>query len=75
MEPALSDSVSRLGKEGDTLRSLLDDAGYWHNRAEESWAIGEICSDPEAQRIMFEIADKYERLAERAEEREARTKN
>jgi hypothetical protein len=56
------------------LRSLLDDAEYWHNRAEEAWAIGEICSDPEAQRIMFGIADKYERLAKRAAEREARTK-
>jgi hypothetical protein len=56
------------------MRSLLDDAPYWHNRAEETWAIGEICGDPEAQRIMFEIADNYERLAKRAAAREARTK-
>ena len=59
------------GKEDDTLRSLLDDDEYWHNRAEEAWAIGEICTDAEAQRIIFEIADKNERLAKRAAEREA----
>ena len=57
------------------MRSLLDDAGYWHNRAEEAWAVGEICSDPEAQSIMFDIADKYEALAKRAAEREARGKH
>ena len=56
------------------MGSLLDDASYWHNRAEKTWTIGEIGSDPEAQRIMVEIADKYERLAKRAAEREARTK-
>ena len=57
------------------MRSLLDDAAYWHNRAEEAWAIGEICSDAEAQRIMFDIADKYEALAKRAAVREARSKH
>jgi hypothetical protein len=56
------------------LRSLLDDAEYWHDRAEEAWVIAEICSDPEAQRIMSAIAGNYERLAEKAAEREARTK-
>ena len=57
------------------MRSLLDDAEYWHNRAEEALVIGEICSDPEAQRILFEIAAKYEGLAKWAAEREARTKH
>ena len=46
------------------MRSLLDDAEYWHDRAEEAWVIAEICSDPEAQRIMSAIAGNYERLAE-----------
>jgi len=49
----------------------LDDPQYWYNRAEEARAIGEVFRDPEAQRIMFEIADDYERLAEWAAEREA----
>jgi len=32
--------------------------------------MAEIMSDPESQRIMFEIAEGYERLAENAAERE-----
>jgi hypothetical protein len=56
------------------VRSRLDDPGYWYSRSEEARAIGEVFRDPEAQRIMFEIAQGYERLAENAAEREARAK-
>jgi hypothetical protein len=53
----------------------LDDPGYWYSRAEEARAIGEIFTDPEAARIMSEIAEGYERLAERAAERASNGKS
>ena len=49
----------------------LDDPEYWYSRAEEAQAIGEIFRDPEVQRIMFDIAEGYEQLAEKAAERRA----
>jgi len=51
------------------MKTLLDDAEHWWSRAEESRTIAEIMTDPEARRIMFDIADGYDRLAERAAER------
>jgi len=49
----------------------LDDPEYWHSRADEARGIGEIFRDPEAQRIIVDIAADYERLADRAAERRA----
>ena len=49
----------------------FDDPEYWYSRAEEARAVGEIFPEPEAQRIMFDIAEGYERLADRAGERRA----
>jgi O-methyltransferase involved in polyketide biosynthesis len=51
------------------MKTLLDDAGHWWSRAEETRTIAEIMNDPEAKRIMFDIAERYDRLAERAAER------
>ena len=51
------------------MRTLLDDAEHWWGRAEEARTIAEIMTDPEARRIMFDIAEGYDRLAERAAER------
>jgi hypothetical protein len=51
------------------MRTLLDDAEHWWSRAEETRTIAEIMNDPEAKRIMFDIAEGYDRLAERAAER------
>ena len=51
------------------MKTLLDDAEHWWCRAEETRTIAEIMTDPEAKRIMFDIADGYDRLAERAAER------
>ena len=51
------------------MRTLLDDAEHWWGRAEEARTIAEIITDPEARRIMFDIAESYDRLAERAAER------
>ena len=53
-----------------SVRSRLNDPDYWYSRAEEVRTMAEIMSDPESQRIMFEIAEGYERLAENAAERE-----
>lgn len=53
------------------MLTLLDDAEHWWCRAEETRTIAELLTDPEARRIMFDIADGYDRLAERAVERTA----
>jgi hypothetical protein len=50
------------------MKTLFDDAGHWRSRAEETRTIAEIMTDPEARRIMFDIAEGYDRLAERAVE-------
>jgi hypothetical protein len=50
------------------MKTLFDDAGHWWSRAEETRTIAEIMTDPEARRIMFDIAEGYDRLAERAVE-------
>jgi hypothetical protein len=51
------------------MRTLLDDAEHWWSRAEEARTIAEIMTDAESRRIMFDIAEGYERLAEGAAER------
>jgi hypothetical protein len=53
------------------MQTLLDDAEHWWSRAEETRTVAELMNDPEARRIMFDIAEGYERLAERATERVA----
>lgn len=54
------------------MRTLLDDAEHWWSRAEEARTIAEFMNDPEARQIMFDIAEGYDRLAERAAERGSR---
>jgi len=56
------------------MKTLLDDAEHWLSRAEETRTIAEIMTDVEARRIMFDIAEGYDRLAERAVERTGRRK-
>ena len=56
------------------MRTLLDDAEHWWGRAEEARTIAEFMNDPEARRIMFDIAEGYDRLAERAAERTSKRK-
>ena len=51
------------------MKTLFDDAEHWWSRAEETRTIAEIMTDPEAKQIMFDIAEGYDRLAERAVER------
>jgi len=54
------------------MKTPLEDAEHWWSRAEETRTIAEIITDAEARRIMFDIAEGYDRLAERAVERTGR---
>ena len=47
----------------------LDNARYWRERAEEVRVQAELMRDSEAKRHMLGIANSYELLARRAEER------
>lgn len=54
---------------------LAEDFARWSNRAEEARAIAGQFREPEARRIMLEIAKGYERLVRRAEELVATSPN
>jgi hypothetical protein len=55
--------------------SFPDDAEpeYWHERAQEARALADQMNDPEAKRMMLEIANGYEWLAKRAETKAAKS--
>jgi hypothetical protein len=59
------------------MLSLLNDVTHWRNRAEEVRGVAEHLPNQEARRVMFGIADGYDRLAEGGEARIAarRTRN
>jgi len=48
---------------------LFNDPKHWRDRAEEARANAEHLHDPDAKRMMLEIAASYDRIAKRAEER------
>jgi hypothetical protein len=64
----------RFTKENGRLRHAcpVNDPQHWLDRAKEARALAEAIVDLEAKRMMLGIADNYERLAQRAEERAAR---
>jgi len=49
--------------------SVVDDAAHWRGRAGEARAAADQLADPQSQQQMLEIAQRYEYLAQRAEER------
>jgi hypothetical protein len=49
--------------------SHINDPKHWRYRAEEARAMAESMTDPEAKRLMLNVAADYERLAKRAEDR------
>jgi O-methyltransferase involved in polyketide biosynthesis len=48
---------------------LFNNSRHWRNRAEEARKHAELISDPVAKRMMLEIVEGYEHLAQRAEQR------
>jgi hypothetical protein len=52
-----------------TSRSRLDDAEYWRKRAKEIRDLAGQVGDFHARNEILRIAEDYDRLAERAEER------
>jgi hypothetical protein len=49
---------------------LLNDSRHWRDRAEEARAIAQHLRGPITKQTMLEIAHGYDRLAQRAEERQ-----
>jgi hypothetical protein len=49
--------------------NVNSDPNYWRNRAEEARAIAVQMRHPHTKAVMLGIAQEYERLAERAEQR------
>jgi hypothetical protein len=47
----------------------INDPKHWRQRAEEARVHAEDVFDPEAKKTMLRIAEDYEKLAERAEQR------
>jgi hypothetical protein len=52
-----------------TQRKFRDDPQHWRWRAEEARIHAQLISDPDSRSTILEIADEYERIAQRAEER------
>jgi hypothetical protein len=48
---------------------IIDDPKHWRGRAEEARTLADQIADPTSRTMMLRIADDYERLAERAEQR------
>jgi ATP-dependent Zn protease len=56
-------------RRGTISDTFLDDPKHWRDRADEARAVAEKLADPESKRRMLEIADAYEHLALKVEER------
>jgi hypothetical protein len=51
------------------LLELLNNVRHWRDRAEKARMHADQLTDPEAKHMMLGIAESYEKLAQRAEER------
>lgn len=52
----------------------INDANHWRDRAAEMRVLSGEVNDPQAQRMMLKLANDYEKLADRAEDRATRDK-
>jgi hypothetical protein len=53
------------------MSSRINDPDHWRSRAKEARALAAQIADLEAKATMLKIADEYENLAKRAEDRTA----
>ena len=53
----------------DLTSKILNDPMHWHKWAEEARILADQMRDPDARRLMIGIAESYEHLAAKAEER------
>lgn len=53
------------------MSALFGDQAHWLARAKEARDMAHQLSDPEAKRAMLEVAINYEKIAKRAEARDA----
>ena len=58
-------------KRGEAMPTAFGTPQHWEQRAREAREMAKGISDPEAKRAMLEIADNYDKLAKRAEAKEA----
>jgi hypothetical protein len=49
--------------------SFINDPQHWRGRAEEARTLADLMSDDMSKQMMLLIADDYDRLAKRAEQR------
>jgi hypothetical protein len=47
------------------MLSMLSNPKYWTLKAEEARVTAEAMTDPDARKMMFEIAEQYETIARR----------
>jgi hypothetical protein len=52
----------------------INDAKHWRDRAAQMRVLSDEIKDPQAQRMMLRLANDYDKLADRAEDRAARDK-
>jgi hypothetical protein len=45
------------------------DSAYWHDQAEKARVIAELMSDPGARNTMYELAARWDEVADNAENR------
>ena len=62
-------SLNHLKNRPCAMSTPIDDPNNWLDRAEEARTVAQQLDDPAAKRMMVGIAESYERLAQRAEER------
>jgi DNA-binding ferritin-like protein len=51
--------------------SFINEPQHWRNRAEEARKLADEMNDETSRQMMLQIAEDYERLAERAAQRDA----